>query len=314
MTKYLVRRFLTLLLTLLLVSILTFSAFNLIPGDPVLLILGTEATPERVEVLRAQLGLNQPLPVRFFDWLTGLVQGNFGNSIKYSVPIGDLIADRLPVTGWLSVLTIILIVVVSIPAGVFSAKKRNTGIDRVINQVSMISLAIPSFFLGILFIWIFGLQLKFFSPGNYVDYKQDFGGFIRYMIFPALVIALPNIAILVKFLRGSILSQLKADYVRTAFSKGIDDNTVLYRHVLKNALAPVITLLGIIIAEIFSGSIIIEQVFGLPGIGRLLISSISSRDFPLIQTLVVYIAFLVVFINFLADVALQFLDPRIRVK
>lgn len=301
-------------MTLLFVSVLTFFAFNIVPGDPVSLILGTEATPERASALRIELGLDEPLPLRYIEWFGGFLKGDLGNSIKYSIPVKELLSGRLPVTFWLALLAIILIIIISIPVGVYSAKMRSTIVDKLINVVTMISLSLPNFFLGVIFIWLFGMVFKFFKPGSYVDYKTDFEGFIRYLIFPALAIALPNIAIVVKFLRTSVIGQMKSDYVRTAYSKGNSDNAVLYRHVLKNALVPVITLLGMIIAEIFSGSIIIEQVFGLPGLGRLLVSSISSRDFPLIETLVVYIAFIVVFVNFMVDIFLQIIDPRIRVK
>jgi peptide/nickel transport system permease protein len=310
---YIVRRFVTLFLTLLLVSLLTFFAFNIIPGDPVLLILGTETTPERASSLRLQLGLDRPLPVRYLEWLFGLFQGDLGNSIKYSVPVKDLIGDRLPNTFWLALLAILLIIVIGIPVGLYCAKRRNSRIDTILNSVTMINIAIPNFFLGVVFIWVFGLQLKFFIPGNYISYKENFGGFIGYLLFPALVIALPNIAILIKFVRVAVIGQFRYDYVRTAYSKGMDDNTVLYRHILKNALPPIITLVGMIMVEILAGSIIIEQVFALPGMGRLLITSISSRDFPLIQSLVVYLAFIVVVINFLVDVSLMVLDPRIKV-
>jgi peptide/nickel transport system permease protein len=311
---YMLRRFMTLFLTLLLVSVLTFIAFNIVPGDPVRLILGTEATAERVEALRIQLGLDKPFPQRYVDWLGGFIRGNPGNSIKYSVPVGNLIGERLPVTLSLAILSILLIIAASIPLGIYSAKKRYTLIDRVISTVTMINISMPSFFLGVVFIWVFGIILRLFKPGGYVDYRADFAGFLGYLLYPALAIALPNIAVVVKFLRTSVIGQLKSDYVRTAYSKGNRENAVLYRHVLKNALVPVVTLLGMIVAEIFSGSIIVEQVFGLPGIGRLLISSISSRDFPLIETLVIYIAFIVVVVNFLVDVALRLIDPRIRVK
>lgn len=312
--RYIVRRITALLLTLLLVSLLTFLAFNIVPGDPAALILGTEATQERLDALRTRLGLDRPLPVRYLEWLAGFFRGDFGESIKYSVPVKSLITGRLPVTLYLSVITIFLIGVISIPLGLYCAKKRNTPMDRAINSLTMVNLSIPNFFLGIIFIWLFGLVLKFFTPGSYVDYKEDFGGFLRYLFFPALSIALPNIAVVVRFLRTSVIEQMRLDYVRTAYSKGNTDSAVLYRHVFKNALVPVITLFGMIVAGIFSGSIIIEQVFGVPGIGMLLISSITSRDFPLVQTLVVYIAFVVVLVNFLVDVLLQIIDPRIRVK
>lgn len=312
--KYILRRILTLLITLLLVSLLTFLAFNIVPGDPAALILGTEASPERLQALREQLGLTQSLPVRYFQWLGGLFTGDYGQSIKYSAPVKDLIAERLPVTLWLSVMTIILIIGASIPLGVYAAKKRNTLIDRIINTLTMVNISVPSFFLGVLFIWVFGIVLKLFKPGGYVGYNQNFGEFIHFMIFPAIAIAIPNIAIVVKFLRSSVIGELNADYVRTAYSKGNRENAVLYGHVLKNALVPVITLLGMIIAEIFSGSIIIEQVFNIPGLGRLLIASITSRDFPLIETLVIYIALIVLVVNSVVDILLQAIDPRIRLS
>jgi len=178
----------------------------------------------------------------------------------------------------------------------------------------MIDISLPSFFLGVLFIWLFGIVLKLFVPGGYADFRENPIGFFGYMIFPAIAVALPNIAVVVKFLRSSAIAQLRADYVRTAYGKGNTDDAVLYRHVLKNAILPVITLFGMIVAEVFSGSIIVEQVFSLPGIGRLLISSITSRDFPVVETLVVYIAFLVVLANFTADLVLQLVDPRIKVR
>lgn len=312
--KYIIRRIATLFVTMFLVSVVTFFAFNVIPGDPAALILGTQASPQQVATLREQMGLNKSLPARYADWIGGFVHGNFGHSIKYSVSVQSLIADRFPVTVWLTVLSMLLIIAVSIPLGVYSAKKHDTLIDKAINTLTMVSMSIPPFFLGILLILIFGIVLRIFTPGQYVDYKQDFAGFLCYLIWPALSIALPKTATVVKFLRNSVIEQLESDYVRTARSKGNSGNVILYRHVLKNALIPVIALLGMIVADVLAGSIITEQVFGLPGIGRLLIASISARDFPLIQTMVVLIALIVVTINFLVDVAFQMIDPRIRVR
>ncbi len=311
--RHLIQKILTLLLTLLLVSLLTFAAFNIIPGDPAALVLGTEASPERVAVLRAQLGLNDPLPVRYLKWMRGLLTGNPGKSIRYSVPADKLIAERFPVTAALAGIAFLLILVISVPFGVFSAKKRDTPLDRILNTVTMINISVPNFFLGVILIWVFGILLKFFTPGGYVNFQTSPSRFFSYLFYPALAIALPGAATVAKFLRTSILGQMDLDYVRTAYSKGNSDNAVLYRHVLKNAMSQVISLFGMILAEIFSGSIVIEQVFGVPGIGRLLIASISSRDFPLAETLVVYIALVVVAANLAADVLLQAIDPRVRV-
>lgn len=312
--KYLLRRIITLIITLALVSGFTFFAFNIVPGDPALIMLGTHATEKQVETLREQLGLNQSLPQRYINWAGGLLKGDLGKSIRFSEPVKDLIAKRVPVTLTLTILSLILIIGVSIPLGIYSAKKEGTVIDTIINIVNQINMAIPSFFLGTILILIFGIILNLFSPGKYIDYSQSVTGFIGCLIPAAVAIALPKIAEVVKFLRTSVLQEITKDYVRTAYSKGNKENSVLYRHILKNALITVITLLGMIIAEILAGTIITEQLFDLPGIGKLMIMAISSRDFPLIQALVMYIAFIVVLINFLVDVLFQVIDPRIRVK
>ncbi len=309
---YYVKRFWTLILTLFLVSVFTFISFNIIPGDPALMILGTEASPEKIAILHAQLGLDKSLLTQYVEWLTGMFRGDFGTSIQFSLPVKSLIAERLPVTISLAVFSLVLIIAASIPIGVYTAKKRGTLIDKLIGIITMMSISLPSFFIGIIFILLFGIILNLFVPGGYISYQKDFFGFSKYMFFPAVTIALPNIAIVVKFLRMSIINEMNLDYVRTAYSKGNKDNAVLYCHVLRNSIIPVITLLGMVVADVFSGSIITEQVFNLPGIGRLLVSSIMSRDFPLIEALVIYIAFLVVIANLLADVLLYIIDPRIR--
>jgi peptide/nickel transport system permease protein len=312
--RYLVRRLFTLVLTLFLVSLFTFAAFNVIPGDPVSLILGTEASADRVVVLRTHLGLDQSPGQRYLSWLSLFARGDFGTSIKYSTPVRGLIAGRLPVTLFLALLSFVLTAVISIPLGVYSARKRGSIQDRAIGATMMVFLSMPNFFLGIVFVWLFGLVLKLFTPGGYVDYSTDFTRFFGYIFFPALAIALPNAAVVVKFLRGSAIGELRSDYVRTARAKGASEDRVLYGHVLKNAMIPVIALFGMIVAEIFSGSIIIEQVFSIPGIGRLLISSITSRDFPMVETLVMYISLIVVLANFAVDIVIQLVDPRIKVR
>lgn len=312
--RYAVRKICTLAISLWLVSLLTFLAFNVVPGDPAQVILGTNASAEQVSLLRGQLGLNLPLPVRYFNWLGGFLSGHPGVSLRYSVPVDGLIFSRLPVTMALAGLALVLIIGVSIPLGVYCAKKRNSLAGRLLSGITMLNISVPNFFLGVILIWVFGILLHLFVPGKSVEFGSDPAGFFAYLFFPALAIALPNIAVVVKFLQNSIAGQMRLDYVRTAFSKGNSENAVLYRHALKNALVPVVTLLGMIVSEVFSGSIIIEQVFGISGIGRLLISSITSRDFPMVETLVVYIAFVVILANFLADVFLQIIDPRIRVK
>jgi peptide/nickel transport system permease protein len=309
---YCLQKLIGILLTMLLVTVLTFAAFNLIPGDPAQLILGTEATPQSLAELHTRLGLDKSLPVRYFSWLGGLLRGDMGISLQYSKPVSALIFERLPVTAWLAGLALAFILLLSFPAGVLSAKCNQSLLGRFFDSLTILNLALPNFFIGILCIWVLGLVLRLFTPGAYIDYRQNFSGFLRYLIVPALAIALPNAAVIAKFLRTSILAEKNSGYVATAKSKGLTENAVLLRHVLKNALIPAITLFGMTIAEVFSGSILIEQVYSLPGIGRLLISAVNSRDFPLMESLVVYVAFLVTAANFAADLLKRAADPRMK--
>jgi ABC-type dipeptide/oligopeptide/nickel transport system permease component len=312
---FIARRLALALITLLLVSILSFLAFTVIRGDPASLILGVEATAGRLAALREEMGLTRSLPARYFAWLGGLFTGDLGNSVRFrGEPIADLIMDRLPVTACLASLSLAFILILAFPAALIPAKKEGGFLDRLVNTLTAVNISFPGFFLAVIFIWIFGILLKLFVPGAYTGPAANPGGFFAYLIFPALAVAIPNAAILAKFLRASILQQLRLDYVRAARSKGASPRRALYGHALKNALIPAITLLGMIIADVFSGSIIIEQVFGIPGIGRLLITAISSRDYPMIQTLVVYIAFIVVLANTLVDIAVQIIDPRIKLE
>jgi ABC-type dipeptide/oligopeptide/nickel transport system permease component len=311
---FIIRRLGITLVTLFLVSVLTFLAFQVVRGDPASLILGTEATEEQLALLREEMGLNRSLPARYVSWLGNFLSGRLGNSARFrGEPVAGLILDRLPVTFCLAALSFALILLISFPAALLAARKEGGPLDRLINTLTALSISFPGFFLAVLFIWIFGILLKLFSPGAYVGYGENPAGFFGSLIFPALAVAVPGSAVLTKFLRASILQQLRFDYVRTAYSKGAGPRIVLYRHVLKNGIIPALTLLGMLFAEVCSGSIIIEQVFGIPGIGRLLIAAISSRDYPMIQTLVVYIAFTVVFANTLVDIAIQIIDPRIKV-
>ncbi len=315
--KYLAKKIITLIMTLFLVSVAAFVAFQIIPGDVVTSILGTEATPEREEQLREELGLNDPPVKRYFNWVGDVVKGDLGVSYRYSknmnemMPVSELISDKLPVTLWLAAIAVVLIVVISIPLGVFWAKSKSHGLDACMGVLTQAAMAIPSFFLGIIVTYLFGIVFKLFAPGGYISYQDNFPGFLGYLFFPALSVAIPKIAMTARFLRNSMLTEIKADYVRTAYSKGCSDRRVMYGHVLRNAMMPVITFLGMIIAEIVAGSTVVEQVFGLPGIGRLLISSISTRDFPVVEILILYITFVVIFVYFLVDILYRVIDPRI---
>jgi ABC-type dipeptide/oligopeptide/nickel transport system permease component len=309
---FLGKRFSITLLTLFLVSLLTFLAFAVIPGDPALLALGIEAGEEQLEALRVELGLDRGLPERYWSWLGKFLRGDLGNSARFrGASVSGMILERLPVTFSLAALSLVLMLLIALPAALAAVRMEGGAADRVLSVLTALNISLPGFFLGVLFIWIFGILLRLFVPGAYIDYRQDPLAFAAYLVFPALALALPNAAILVKFLRAQVLRQLKLDYVRSALARGAGRRRVLYGHVLKNAAVPAVTLLGMIVGETFAGSIVIEQVFAIPGIGRLLISSITSRDYSMVQTLVVYMAFMVVLANTLADIIIRIIDPRI---
>lgn len=310
-----IKKITTLIITLLLVSVVTFVAFSVIPWDPASTKLGTYATPERVEALREEMGLNKPLPQRYADWLGGALKGDFGESYQYDgVPVSELLNQRLPVTVALALMSFLIILVISIPMGIVSARKEGTWIDVFINMFTQVTMAIPAFFLGMILTYFFGLVLKFFQPGKFVMPQENLGKCLAYLIFPAVAIALPKIAMVVKFLRNSVLSEVKKDYVRTAYSKGNRTKKVLYIHVFQNALIPVITFIAMVAAEILAGSIVVEQVFSVTGMGRLLVTAITNRDYPIVQAVVLYITVIVILINFIVDILYQFVDPRVRTE
>jgi len=311
--NFILRRIVIALITVFLVSILCFLAFSVIRGDPASYLAGINASQEQLSALREEMGLNKNVITRYLEWLSGFISGRTGAALSFrGEAISSLIAKRIPVTITLSLLSLFFVLLISIPVSLLTVNREGGILDGVVNFFTAAGLSTPGFFMGLLFIFIFGFGLKLFIPGEYIDYSKNFLGFIRCLCFPALAISIPNAAILVKFLRGSLFAELRSEYVTTARSKGADGLYILRKHVLKNALLPAVTIFAMIIAEVFSGSIIIEQVFTIPGIGRLLISAISSRDYPLIQSLMVYIAFIIIIANTLADIAIMVIDPRIR--
>jgi ABC-type dipeptide/oligopeptide/nickel transport system permease component len=296
-----------------LVSLFCFLVFSVIRGDAAGILGGTSVSPEQLSKLREELGLNRNVFLRYFDWLLNFLSGNPGNSLRYrGESISIMITQRLPVSFSLALLSLFFILLIAVPLSLFTVKREADLLDRIVNFFTAAGISTPGFFLGLLFIFIFGYIFNLFVPGQYINYRENFSGFLGCLFFPAMSIAVPNAAVMTKFLRGSLFQELKSEYVRTAKSKGASRLYILYRHVLKNAAIPAITIFGMIIAEVLSGSIVIEQVFSIPGTGRLLITAITSRDYPLIQALMVYIAFIIVAANTLADIAIMTLDPRIR--
>ncbi len=312
--KYVGKKFVTLIITLLLISFLVFLTFDIIPGDAAMAQLGTEATPERLEALREEMGLNQPFIERYGQWLINFLHGDFGTSYKYKVSVQSMIMSKLPITVIMALISFVLMIVVSLPIGIYTAKHNGKWMDRCITILNQIVMAVPHFFMGILLTYVFGLVFKLFTPGNFVSYDVDFGAFLSYLIFPCIAIALPKIAMSVKLIKSACIQEARKDYTRTAYSKGNNTNKVLYRHVLRNAMIPVITLWGMTLADMLVGSIVIEQVFNIPGIGRILLTSISYRDYPVVQAIIVLIAAVVIVTNFCVDIIYQLVDPRISVE
>ncbi|MEK8128763.1 ABC transporter permease [Paenibacillus filicis] len=310
--NYYVRRVFTLLLTVLFVLLLTFGVFRIIPGNPALTILGLEATEAQIELLSAKLGTDQPLVIQLLDWFRGALTLNLGTSLRFDEPVSSLIAARFPVTLMLALEAVAIIVVVAIPLGILAARRRGRLPDLLVSISTQLGLAIPSFWMGILLILLFGLTLRWVPVSSYVRWSDSPLLALRSTILPAVALAIPQIAIVVRYLRTTMLEQLSLEYVRTARSKGLAEGIVLYGHVLRNALLPVVTIIGIQFGELLAGSLVVEQVFTMPGFGSLLITAIGNRDYPLVQGLVLLIAFFVITINFLVDLSYRWLDPKIK--
>ena len=312
LAKTILKRLGLLLLTLVLVTALAFLAFSIVPGDPTSSIVGVDATEEQIATVRAQLGLDLPIWQRYLNWVGSFVTGDFGRSYNFEMPVADLLAPRIGVTLTLAAIAFVLIVAVSLPLGILAARHQGGVIDRVLTVLNQITMSIPGFLVGIALTYIFGLVLKWFTPGAYAPPGQGVGQYLWYLFFPAMAVALPKAAMTVKMLRGSVLSEMGADYIRTAYSKGNTMTSALWRHVLRNAMIPVVTFLAMTMADIVAGSIVVEQVFAIPGLGQMLISSIGNRDYPVVQAVVVIIASVVVLCYFAADLLYRVMDPRLR--
>ena len=290
--------------TLFLVTLVTFLTFQVLPGDPATAILGAEAEEAQIIQKRAELGLDQSLYIRYFKWIGGALHGDLGNSYRYDQKVFDLIKGSLKTTAALAFLSLLITVVLGLFFGILFAATRKNKFFIALSTISQIWVSIPSFCTGILLILVFTVTFNLLPS---VDYNGPSS-----LILPSFAIALGSSSILCRYIKTSIENELKQDYVRTARSKGLNETQVIFRHVLRNALLPSITTLGLITADIFGGSLIVEKVFSLPGIGSLIIKSISDRDFPLIQGLTLYLAFLTLFCNFAVDMLYSIIDPRTK--
>ena len=310
--KYAARRILALFITMILVSFLTFAAFHIISGDPARAILGMNATETQLEMLRHELGLDKPFIVQYFNWLLGFFSGNLGISYSYRQPVADLIIPKLKVTLVMVLISFVIIVIFSLPLGLRAAQKSGSRLEWLRTTINQLCMSVPAFFLSILVSYVFGIVLKFFTPGDFPKMENNLFGALRYLFFAAVCIAIPRIAMAVRMLKSTLVEEMEKDYVRTAISRGNDRTEVLKKHVLKNSLVPTITFLGQTMAEIVGGSIVVEQVFGIPGMGRFLVASISNRDYPVVEALVVILAFWVILSGTIADLINQKIDPRLK--
>lgn len=311
---FLIRRLLLTLPILFIVSVMCFSLINLIPGDPATVILGPEA-PEQAKVeMRERLGLNDPIYIQYIDWLGGVLQGDLGQSLRDQTPVSELILQRAPVTIELALGTFIVSLTIAVVAGILSASRRGTWVDYIATGFALGGISIPHFWLGMMFIIVFAVGLGWFPASGYEPLFEDPVANITAMILPILATGLRESAELMRMLRSSLLEELGSDYIRTALSKGLSRRVVIIKHAVRNALIPFVTASGVQIAGLLGGLVVTEQVFQLPGLGRLIVESILERDFTTVQGAVLVVAFLVVIINVVVDLLYALIDPRISLS
>ena len=314
MPRYFLKKLITLLILLFLVSITVYSVLFVLPGDPAQIILGINATPETLANLRAELGLDKSFWAQYTDWMGNLLTGRGSWSINYDMPVYDLILSRLSVTGPLALLAMVFGIVISIPLGIYAARHQNRPGDVSVMFFTQLGLATPEFWLGILLILLFSVHWGLFSAGGFPGWSVDFWGSVKALLLPSFALGVIRASILTRLTRSSMLDVLREDYVRTARAKGLKERTVIYVHALRNALIPVLTILGLQLGQLMAGAIIIENVFYLPGLGRLVFQAIGQRDLPVVREIVLFMAAAVVLVNFIVDLTYSSLDPRIRLE
>jgi len=312
MTAYILRRLVLLLPVILIVGIVVFALVHLTPGDPAGVILGDSATPEALENLREQLGLNDPLPVQFLHWFGGVLQLDFGESIFIGEPVTRALLDRAQPTILLTVYAMLIQIAIGVPAGVISAVRHNSIVDRLFTVLAISGAAIPTFFLGILLILFFAVRLNWLPSGGYVALTEDPGAHFKGMIMPAFALGFSSAGLLARLVRSSMLDVMREDYVRTALAKGLPMRMVVVRHALRNALIPALTVIGTSVGALLGGAVVTETVFTIPGMGRLVVQSIARRDYPVIQGAVMVIAMTYVIVNLIVDLLYVYIDPRVR--
>ena len=316
MLPFLLRRLATFFATLAVASVVVFAVLELLPGNAAQVMLGDTATAESIAALNAKLGLDQPALTRYTRWLGGLLSGHTANSLSYDTPTAELIAERLRVSLPLAVMSMALTVALALGIGVYAAARHRRAGDVVVMALSQLGIAVPSFWFAILLILVFAVKLQWLSAGGFPGWSEDDGGGLwpglKALLLPALALALVQAAILARVTRSAVLDVMREDFVRTARAKGLTRRQALWRHVLRNAMIPVLTVAGLQFANLITGTIVVENVFVLPGIGRLVFQAISNRDLVVVRDVVMLLAAVVVLVNFAVDVAVALIDPRLR--
>ena len=312
MRRYIARRAAAFAATLFFVSALVFVVVRVLPGDPALVIIGPEGSPEAAARLREALGLNRPIAVQYGEWLARALRGDLGVSLQYDVPVGRLILSRLPVTIPLTLMAAALMTTAALPLGLYAARRHRRAGDYLAMLVSQIGIAVPGFWAGLLLILLFSVHLGWVESGGFAGWSSGLWPGARSLLLPAFALGLFQTAVLVRATRSSVLDVLGEDYVRTARAKGVSELSVLGKHTLRNAMIPIATVAGLQLGQLMAGAIILESVFALPGLGRLVLGAITARDLPLVQGVILFVASTIVLINFAVDLLYGVLDPRIR--
>lgn len=312
MLSFVLRRLLGLAVTLAAASAIVFLAMEVLPGDPAEVMLGTNARPDTVAALRAQLGLDRPAPERYVAWATGMLQGDLGRSYTYSTAVSELVAERVRVSLPLALISLALTTLIAIPVGAIAAARRNSAVDFGIMGATQVGISVPNFWFAMLLVLLFSITLRWLPAGGFPGWSAGAWPALKALILPAVALALPQASILARVMRSSLLETLNDDYVRTARAKGLSEGQALRRHALRNALIPVLTIIGLQFSFLLAGTIIIENVFYLPGLGRLVFQAINQRDLIVVKSVVMLLVASVIFVNFLVDLAYAVVDPRLR--
>lgn len=312
MLRYLYRRLGSLAATLLVASLVVFVVIEVVPGDPASYMLGLNAQPDTIAALRNELGLDQSKPVRYVQWVTGMLKGDFGQSYTYRTPVADMVSDRLWISLPLALYALVLSVVIAFPAGIWAASRRGGAADTTVMGFTQMGIAIPNFWFAMLLVLFFAIKLRWFSAGGFAGWDEGFFAALKSLTLPAIALALPQAAILTRVMRSSLLDVLGEDFMRTARAKGLSRRQALLKHALRNAMIPVLTIIGLQFSFLIAGAIIIENVFFLPGLGRLIFQSIAQRDLIVVESVVMLLVFAVVVVTFIVDLAYAWVDPRLR--